>query len=118
MTEDLQQAIAGAERVFEVLDTEPDIIDAKDAKDLPEIKGKITFDHVEFQYVEGNDVLKDISFDVNPGEMVALVGPTGVGKTTLIMVPKRQGWMMLLRPLKWLEPTSLLKSYRKDMIPI
>lgn len=89
VTEDLQQAIAGAERVFEVLDTDPDIVDAKDAIDLPEVKGKISFDQVSFHYVQGNDVLKNISFEVNPGEMVALVGPTGVGKTTLISLLAR-----------------------------
>ncbi len=89
MTEDLQQAIAGAERVFEVLDTDPDIVDAKDAVDLAEVKGKISFDQVSFHYIQGNDVLKNISFEVNPGEMVALVGPTGVGKTTLISLLAR-----------------------------
>lgn len=89
VTEDLQQAIAGAERVFEVLDTEPDIQDAKDAVTLTKVKGKIDFEEVCFHYVDGQEILKEVNIQVRPGEMVALVGPTGVGKTTLISLLAR-----------------------------
>jgi ABC-type multidrug transport system fused ATPase/permease subunit len=78
----LQSAIAGAERVFELLDTEPEITDAPDAVVLPVIQGRVEIDHVSFAYNEAEPVLQDISFVAEPGETIAFVGPTGVGKTT------------------------------------
>ena len=78
------QSIAAAERVFEVLDTRPDIQDAPDAYPLPSIKGHVRFEHVTFAYDAQNTVLIDASLDAAPGEMVALVGPSGAGKTTLV----------------------------------
>jgi ABC-type multidrug transport system fused ATPase/permease subunit len=78
----LQRATAGGERVFEVLDTPPDIEDATDALDLEDIRGEVLFDHVGFRYVEDVEVLRDICLHVRPGETIALVGPTGAGKTT------------------------------------
>lgn len=89
VTEDLQQATAGAERVFEVLDTEPDIRDSQDAADVSDIKGEITFDNVNFHYMPSKPVLNNISFTAKPGQMIALVGPTGVGKTTIISLIAR-----------------------------
>ena len=88
--EDLQQALAGAERVFEVLEEEPDVKEKKHPIILKKVEGKITFDRVSFRYhSEGEDVLKDISFTVNPREMLAIVGPTGVGKSTLVsLIPR------------------------------
>ncbi len=88
--EDLQQALAGAERVFEVLKEEPEVKEKKHPAILKKVEGKITFDRVSFRYHnEGEDVLKDISFTVNPREMLAIVGPTGVGKTTLVsLIPR------------------------------
>ncbi|MCL2031434.1 MAG: ABC transporter ATP-binding protein/permease [Oscillospiraceae bacterium] len=83
MIEDMQLALAGAERVFEVLDTEPTIRDAPGARDMGRLSGQLSFEGVSFSYKGGLPVLEDISFDVRPGEMVALVGPTGVGKTTI-----------------------------------
>ena len=79
----LQRAMAGGVRAFEVLDTEPEIVDAPDAIEVDDIKGGVTFDHVDFDYVDGVPVLRDINLDVQPGETVALVGSTGAGKTTL-----------------------------------
>ncbi len=87
--EDLQQAFAGAERVFEVLDTEPDITDRPGTVDIAQSKGDIVFDDVSFSYIDNVPVLQNISFRAAPGEMVALVGPTGVGKTTVISLIAR-----------------------------
>jgi ATP-binding cassette subfamily B protein len=75
--------IAGAERIFEILDTEPEIIDAKDAKELPEIRGEVEFRNVSFSYDNVKEVLENVSFKVRPGETIALVGPTGAGKSTI-----------------------------------
>ena len=80
----LQRAMAGGQRVFEVLDTEPEIVDAADAIEMPEVKGEITFDHVHHEYVLGLEVLHDINLKVAAGETVALVGATGAGKSTLV----------------------------------
>ena len=79
----LQRAMAGGVRVFEVLDTHPDIEDDPDAVDLDDIRGEVTFDHVDFDYVEGVPVLRNINIEAHPGETIALVGATGAGKTTL-----------------------------------
>ena len=87
--EDLQQANAGAERVFELLDTEPDIVDAKDAKKMEGAEGNLTFENISFQYLDEKPVLKNISFKADKGEMIAIVGPTGVGKTTIISLIAR-----------------------------
>lgn len=83
IVEDMQMALAGAERVFEVLDTEPDIKDRPESRDVWKLSGQLSFHHVSFGYKDDMPVLDDISFDVRPGEMVAIVGPTGVGKTTI-----------------------------------
>jgi len=79
----LQRAMAGGERIFEVLDTQPEISDAPDAVELEDIRGEVALEHVTFEYVEGMPVLHDIDLHVRPGETVALVGPTGAGKTTI-----------------------------------
>ncbi|MCL2747516.1 MAG: ABC transporter ATP-binding protein/permease [Oscillospiraceae bacterium] len=83
LVEDVQLALAGAERVFGVLDTEPSIRDEPGARECGRLTGRLRFDHVSFSYEDGLKVLDDISFEVRPGEMIALVGPTGVGKTTI-----------------------------------
>lgn len=83
IAEDLQMALAGAERVFEVLDTAPAITDKPNARSLEPLSGQLAFHHVTFRYQDSQPVLADISFDVRPGEMIAIVGPTGVGKTTI-----------------------------------
>jgi len=81
--------IAGAERIFEILDTKPDIKDESMVKELPAINGEVTFEHVGFSYDNAKQILKDISFSVKPGEMIALVGPTGAGKTTIVNLISR-----------------------------
>ena len=83
LLESAQQAIAGAERVIEIMDTPPPVIDAEDAVAIKDVKGYLEFEHVSFGYSENVLVLDDISFRVEPGQMVAFVGATGVGKTTL-----------------------------------
>ncbi|TAK35334.1 MAG: ABC transporter ATP-binding protein [Chloroflexota bacterium] len=85
----LQRAMAGGERVFEVLDTEPAIKDADDAVELGIVRGEVEFDHVDFSYVEGAKVLDDVCIRVRPGETVAIVGPTGAGKSTIISLINR-----------------------------
>jgi ATP-binding cassette subfamily B protein len=77
-------AMASAERIFEILDTEPEVADKPDAIVLPPIKGHVEFDHVYFYYEPDKPVLRDVSFVVQPGENIALVGPTGAGKSTII----------------------------------
>ncbi|MCH7998751.1 MAG: ABC transporter ATP-binding protein [Chloroflexi bacterium] len=84
----LQRAMAGGQRIFEVLDTKPEIVDAPDAVELPDARGdvpgwEVTFDHVHFQYLPDVEVLHDIDLRVRPGETLAIVGPTGAGKSTL-----------------------------------
>ena len=81
--------VAAAERVFEVMDTPPEIKDADGVTEMPDIKGEVTFDNVSFSYEDGVPVLKDVSFDIKPGEMIALVGPTGAGKTTVVNLISR-----------------------------
>jgi ABC-type multidrug transport system fused ATPase/permease subunit len=78
-----QEAIAAGERVFEILDETSDVRDAPDAIDLPVIQGKLVFDAVAFRYGSGDKVLHDIAFEMAPGKMVALVGPSGAGKTSI-----------------------------------
>lgn len=85
----MQGAMAGAERIFDILDTEQEIRDAPDSKDLPQIKGDVEFRDVNFAYDE-TPILQDVSFSVAAGQTVALVGPTGAGKTTIINLLGRQ----------------------------
>jgi len=79
-----QSAIAAAERIFELVDTKPDLVDAPDAVEMPPIEGRVELDHVGFWYEEGVPVLQDVSLAAEPGQTVAIVGPTGTGKTTLV----------------------------------
>lgn len=81
--------ITGAERIFEILDTKPDVTDAQEVIELPNVQGDVQFEHVSFAYDEDTKVLEDVSFHVKPGETIALVGPTGAGKTTIINLISR-----------------------------
>ncbi|MGQ9525486.1 MAG: ABC transporter ATP-binding protein [Armatimonadota bacterium] len=85
----LQAALAGADRVFALLDTEPSIQDRPDAVELRDVRGEISFRNVSFHYTKGKPVLRNVTFTARPGEMVALVGPSGAGKTTLVsLIPR------------------------------
>lgn len=120
LMENLQQALAGAERVALILDTPSKIVDCENAADLGEVTGAVEFENVRFQYEEEMPVLNGISFKCEPGMMVALVGPTGVGKTTMTQLLSR-----------FYEPTSgrvlidgqdickvTLSSLRKQIAPV
>ncbi len=120
LLESMQQTMAGAERVLAVLDAPSEIQDMPGAETLENVNGEITFDHVSFAYADGNPVLNDVSFTCRPGEMLALVGPTGVGKTTLTQLISR-----------FYEPTSgrilmdghdirnvTLESLRRNISPV
>ena len=90
----IQQGLASAKRIFEVVDIQPSIADAKDAVNLPRIEGKVEYQDISFAY-ESDDVLENINLKVKPGEIIALVGRTGAGKSTI---------MSLL--LRFYDPTS------------
>ncbi len=88
-TGQLQAAIAGARRVRAILALEPETVDAPDAVSADAVAGHVVFDKVSFQYPDGTDVLHDIAFEAKPGQMIAVVGLTGAGKTTLVsLIPR------------------------------
>ena len=84
MARTVNRATTSAHRVFEILDTEPEVTDAEDAVRLEPVRGRVTFEHVTFAYDGVRQVLRGVSFDVMPGEMIGLVGPSGGGKTTVV----------------------------------
>jgi ATP-binding cassette subfamily B protein len=81
---EMQRSVASAERVFSLMDAEPDIVDREGADDPGTIRGEIEFEHVDFYYEEDNPVLSDFSLKIQPGERIALVGATGGGKSTIV----------------------------------
>ena len=87
------QNLSAAQRIFDIMDTEPDIRDEKDAVTLPDVKGEVKFENVSFTYDKGTPaetkVLENVNFIVKPGETIALVGPTGAGKTTIVNLISR-----------------------------
>jgi ATP-binding cassette subfamily B protein len=85
----LMMAMAGAERVFGLLDLKPEVQDDAEARPLPRLQGTVAFEHVSFGYNPDRPVLHDITFQANPGQMVALVGPTGGGKSSIISLIAR-----------------------------
>ena len=85
----LQSAVAGGERIFGLLDTVPDLQDAPNAREMPSINGHVEFEHVYAEYEPGQPVLRDINMAAEPGQTIAIVGPTGAGKTTIVnLIPR------------------------------
>ncbi len=84
ISSNLQQALAAAERIFEFLDEPEETPDPVDALTIPQVRGEVDFNHVDFGYNEGEETIKDFSIKIKPGMQVAIVGPTGAGKTTMI----------------------------------
>ena len=85
----LQQALGASEKVFEILDEEPDLTEIKSPAHVKKLKGQIVFNKVGFSYSDGREILKNINLEINPGQKVALIGPSGVGKTTLVsLIPR------------------------------
>ena len=85
----VQSAMAAAERIFETMDTKPEIADAQDAIELPSVKGRIAFQNVSFGYNPSDPVLKNVDFSVEQGKTLAIVGPTGAGKSTMVRLLSR-----------------------------
>ena len=85
----LQRAMASGTRIFELLDTDPDLMDVPNAAEMPPIKGEIELENISFGYSPDEDVIHEVSLHVRPGETVAIVGPTGAGKTTLVSLISR-----------------------------
>jgi len=81
---EMQQAVASGERIFSLIDAVPDIVDKPDAHDVEHLRGDIIFERVDFQYEEGKPILSDFNLHVRHGETIALVGPTGGGKSTIV----------------------------------
>jgi len=89
MWTNIQSAIAGAERIFELLDTQPQLEDKVNAVPMPVIRGRVEFEHVAAEYEPGELVLDDVNLVAEPGQTVAIVGPTGAGKTTIAnLIPR------------------------------
>ena len=86
---ELQSALAAAERVFRLLDENPEAPDREEAEELTNVKGDVRLEHVQFGYVPGRTIIHDLSFQASPGKLIAIVGPTGAGKTTLINLLQR-----------------------------
>lgn len=81
---EMQQAVASGERIFSLIDAVPDVVDKPDAYEVDSLRGEIVFDHVDFQYEEGKPILTDFNLRIQHGETIALVGPTGGGKSTIV----------------------------------
>ena len=89
LSEDFQNAGTAADRIIELFAEKSEVSDMPDAKQMPKIKGKIEYRNVDFEYIKGQEIIKDFSLTINPGEKVAFVGSTGAGKTTLASLAAR-----------------------------
>ncbi len=89
LNEDLQNSLAAAQRVFDIIDAQPDVKDKPNAITMPKVKGNIQFKNVNFSYVDDIPIIKNLNLDIAAGEMVAFVGQTGVGKTTIVSLINR-----------------------------
>jgi subfamily B ATP-binding cassette protein MsbA len=89
MTDTYSKAAVGYERIQEILQTENEVRDAKGARNAKNLKGKIEFENVSFSYSPDQPIIEDMSFCIRPGQVAAVVGPTGVGKTTIISLVSR-----------------------------
>jgi subfamily B ATP-binding cassette protein MsbA len=89
VSDTIQRSLAAAERIFEVLDTEPDLADSPNAVQMPDIEGRVEFENVSFRYSSGEEVLKEIGITAKPGQIVALVGRSGAGKSSIVnLIPR------------------------------
>ena len=118
--EDAQQALAGAERVAAVIDLDKEIDDKEGARDIVHVQGSIAFEDVNFSYDPAVPVLKNISFSCKPGQMVALVGPTGVGKTTMTqLIPRFYEPTEGMVKIDGMDVRDItLKSLRSNIAPV
>ena len=114
---ELQSACAAAERVFRLIDEEPEREDAPDAEELTEVQGDVRMEHIKFGYFPGQEIIHDLSFHAEPGSLTAIVGPTGAGKTTLITLlmrfydPKEGSTLVDGKEIQGLTRKSLRRAY-------
>lgn len=110
---DLQSALAAAERVFALIDEEPEKEDVENAISIDNLAGKVTFQNVEFGYIENKIIIRDLNFNVSSGQIVAIVGPTGAGKTTIVNLLMR--FYDVNQGNIYMDDTSIYDLKRRDL---